>query len=315
MVAAGTVTILNALPAFQKRFVNYGPRATEIKDEDGRPIVDEDEESSNSPYARILDLAASFNVPHSWFIHFYITSVASSLFWAQQIATRGFALEFLAKLYKGSSFKHPAMNAMQVMIVVVLMGIQGSRRLYECITLSKPSTSKMSGPAWILGILFYLVMGVTVWVEGIRKHSEPFNITRADMNPASLLAVESFSTSLSDNEGLAKAFFGLPLFIFASFAQHQCHVHLASLKKYSLPTDKWFQLIISPHYTFECLIYLALAHIAAPRAQLFNKSIMTGLFFEVINLGVTAESTREWYAKKFGAESVKGKWRMFPYVY
>ena len=83
MAAAGTVTIFNAFPAFQKRFVNYGPRATEITDEDGRAFVNGEDESSDGPLARILDLAASFQVPHSWFIHFYITSVISSLFWAQ----------------------------------------------------------------------------------------------------------------------------------------------------------------------------------------------------------------------------------------
>ena len=171
MVAAGTVTIFNAFPALQKRFVHYGARATDIKDEDGRPVV-EDEEQLDGFYARILDLAASFKVPHSWFIHFYVVSVVSSLFWAQQITMNGFAFRFLEGLYAASSFRHPSMNAVQVLIVVVLMGMQGARRLYECILLSKPSTSKMAGPAWILGILFYLVMGATVWVEGIRKHCE-----------------------------------------------------------------------------------------------------------------------------------------------
>lgn len=171
MVAAGIVTIFNAFPAFQKRFVNYGPRSTDIKDEDGRP-VDYEEETSGGPLAGVLDLAASFKVPHSWFIHFYIVSVASSLFWAQQIATKGFAFGFLGEVYEASTFNHPSMNAVQVWIVVILMGLQGSRRLYECITLQRPSNSKMAGPAWILGILFYLVMGVTVWVEGIRKSTD-----------------------------------------------------------------------------------------------------------------------------------------------
>ena len=313
MVAAGTVTIFNAFPAIQERFVNYGPRSTDVKDEDGRPIVEE--ETSSGPLADVLDLAASFQVPHSWFIHFYIVSVASSLFWVQQITTRGFAFNFLARVYEASTFKYPSMNAVQVWIVVILMGVQGSRRLYECITLQRPSTSKMAGPAWILGILFYLMMGVTVWVEGIRKSTDLPNQASLTQPQASLLAAPSLSRSLQEHESLAKAFFGLPLFIFASLAQHSCHVHLFSLKKYSLPTDKWFQLIISPHYTFECLIYLALAHIGAPKGMLFNKSIMTALFFEVINLGVTAESTRAWYAKKFGSESVKGRWRMVPYVY
>jgi 3-oxo-5-alpha-steroid 4-dehydrogenase 3 len=107
----------------------------------------------------------------------------------------------------------------------------------------------------------------------------------------------------------------MPLFLYGSIAQHSCHTYLASLKKYSLPQGRLFRSIISPHYTSECLIYLGLAIVGAPRGQLLNKTIATALFFEVINLGITAETTRVWYSEKFGAKSIEGRWRMIPYVY
>ncbi len=112
-----------------------------------------------------------------------------------------------------------------------------------------------------------------------------------------------------------KSIIGVPLFITGSIAQNYCHVYLASLKKYSVPQGKMFTSIISPHYTSECVIYLGIAIVAAPIGQILNKSIAVALFFEVINLGITAESTREWYGQRFGPESVQGRWRMFPYVY
>lgn len=113
----------------------------------------------------------------------------------------------------------------------------------------------------------------------------------------------------------AKAAIGVTLFLVGSITQNSCHIYLASLKKYSLPQERLFRFIISPHYTSECLIYLGLAIIGAPQGQLLNKTIATTLFFEVMNLGITAEHTRVWYSNKFGAESIEGRWRLFPYVY
>jgi len=97
--------------------------------------------------------------------------------------------------------------------------------------------------------------------------------------------------------------------------QHDCHMYLAGLKKYTLPQRYLFRLIVCPHYTSECLIYLAIAIVAAPEGQSLNKTVLAGLAFVVSNLAVTADSTRKWYVEKFGEESLKGRWRMLPFVY
>jgi 3-oxo-5-alpha-steroid 4-dehydrogenase 3 / polyprenol reductase len=65
----------------------------------------------------------------------------------------------------------------------------------------------------------------------------------------------------------------------------------------------------------ECAIYLSLTFIAAPTGYVVNKTILTALGFTVINLGVSAQISKEWYEKKFGKESVENKWRMVPLVY
>ena len=113
----------------------------------------------------------------------------------------------------------------------------------------------------------------------------------------------------------------------ASGFQHDCHNYLAFLKanksedgkapeqSYKLPTHPAFQSLIAPHYFAECLIYLSLAILAAPQGAWLNNTIASALIFIVVNLGATAEVTRQWYIKTFGQDAVKGKWRMLPLVY
>ena len=105
------------------------------------------------------------------------------------------------------------------------------------------------------------------------------------------------------------------IFILASWIQHNCHLYLANLKKYTLPEKGLFQIIVCPHYTSECAIYLAITIAAAPHGQFFNGTLLAGLGFVTSNLAVTADSTMKWYGEKFGAEKLKGRWRMVPYIY
>lgn len=112
-----------------------------------------------------------------------------------------------------------------------------------------------------------------------------------------------------------RTFLCLPLFLFASGVQHDCHHYLFSLKKYSLPTHPLFRTIVCPHYTAECVIYLSLALLAAPPGELVNKTLLAALGFVAVNLGVTAGTTKNWYMQKFGADAVRDRWNMLPGVY
>ena len=112
----------------------------------------------------------------------------------------------------------------------------------------------------------------------------------------------------------AQAAIAILLFTTASLNQHRAHKHLASLRKYTLPHDGLFAYIVCPHYTCECLIYVALALASAPPGRLFNRTLLAGLFFVVANLGATARNTRAWYVEKFERERVP-RWRMIPFVF
>ena len=107
----------------------------------------------------------------------------------------------------------------------------------------------------------------------------------------------------------------MPIFLLASGIQHDCHHFLFSLKKYTLPTHPAFRRIVCPHYTAECVVYLSLALLAAPKGEIVNKTLLSALAFVVINLGTTASNTKQWYLRKFGEDSVRERWNMIPWIY
>ena len=55
----------------------------------------------------------------------------------------------------------------------------------------------------------------------------------------------------------------------------------------------------------ECLIYVSLAVIGAPKGEVINKTMGAAVGFVVVNLGVAAGSSLEWYRRKWGEESVR----------
>lgn len=132
---------------------------------------------------------------------------------------------------------------------------------------------------------------------------------------AALLASNHPLEQITMSKPSAKTTIAVPLFLIASVAQYDSHAYLAKLKKYTLPEHRLFRWILCPHYTSECAIYLALAVVAAPAGQMLNKTILTVLIFTVVTLAITSESTRSWYAQKFGEEKIKQRSRMLPFLY
>ncbi|KAI0993091.1 hypothetical protein K3495_g15093 [Podosphaera aphanis] len=152
---------------------------------------------------------------------------------------------------------------------------------------------------WAIGILFYIFMGISVWIEGIAIFDSPVNIKKF----------------ISISQPSLKTIMALTIFAVASSTQHVYHKHLASLKKYTLPNHFLSRWIVCPHYTSECLIYIAIALISAPPDLVFNRTVLAGLTFVISNLAVTADATKTWYQEKFGVEKVKNKWRMIPLIF
>ena len=247
--------------------------------------------------ARVLDALAAIQVPHGFFLHFYIASLLSSIFWGFQILTKGAAFNGISRY--SVTYSNRSMSTDQVILIWSLMFVQGIRRLSESIIFAKSTASQMWFIHWLLGIAFYVSFSVALWVEGL---------------PA-LCSVASVLESISWSAPSLKSIIGIPIFILASGLQHDCHAYLASLPKYTLPMHPIFQSIISPHYFAECMIYLSLAIIAAPRGTPVNATILTALIFVATNLSVTASNSKQWYGRRFGINAVKDRWIIFPLLY
>ncbi|KAF5692496.1 DFG10-like protein [Fusarium denticulatum] len=291
-LSAALVLALQVLPQDVRRaMMDYGPR----RPKDGKSkSKKEDDEKQNFAGLRsfLKNLTEYGQVPHSWFMHFYITSVSLSCFWACQYLTRGSVLRSIATWQDRAG--RSSMSLEQIYIAWLLMALQGSRRLYESLFVFKPGSSPMWFIHWALGVAFYAVISLAVWIEGSGALQ-----TRFDWSPD------------TDKSWLSAVLF----YSVAYFKQNQCHRHLASLKKYTLPTEGWFKYLVCPHYTAECILYLAIAWIAAPPGELFNKSILTAVAFVAVNLGATAKGTKAWYENKFGYDKVADRWIMIPPVY
>lgn len=275
----------------------------------------------------MLDQVAALTVPHSYFTSFYYVSTLLSIFWASQLISRGPAFRAVSA-YCEPRNEHDSVSFDRVLVTWTLMLAQGSRRLYESLTLSGPSKSRMWVGHWVLGLAYYAGASIAVWVEGICKPGLSPTVRQALTTPISAV-LQSHEYSLSDLTIKApslRSIVAILIFILASGLQHDCHAYLFSLKtktkskseggEYTLPTHPAFTRIIVPHYTAECLVYFALALIAAPSSSWgLNGTLACVLVFVVVNLGVTAEGTREWYVQKFGHDKIAGRWRMLPGVW
>ena len=70
-----------------------------------------------------------------------------------------------------------SMSVDQIALTWSLVSIQGIRRLLESLFLVKPSSSSMWFVHWLLGIAFYLAMGIAVWIEGAGQYTHAPNFT------------------------------------------------------------------------------------------------------------------------------------------
>ncbi|UKZ77786.1 hypothetical protein TrVFT333_005512 [Trichoderma virens FT-333] len=289
-VSAGCVFMIQVLPDdMRSALMDYGARRAKPSQ------ASAEKTKAQAPSQGFFDVLTSYGqLPHSWFIHFYIASVLWSIFWGWQFMSKGSLMRTMAEMQHRS--QSPEVNLTGTLVAWLLMSYQGVRRLFECIFVTKPGSSPMWFVHWVLGLAYYTATGVSVWIHGSRA------ILQSWESPQPI----HFTPQI---------IIGAAVFGFAGAQQNHCHSHLAGLKKYTLPNEGWFKYLICPHYTFECILYLSLAVVAAPAGCMVNRSVLCALAFVLTNLGATAYGTKAWYADKFGADKLAGKWTMIPFVF
>jgi 3-oxo-5-alpha-steroid 4-dehydrogenase 3 len=126
----------------RSRFLAYGSRATEPK---GKEPSAQQQQQQQDSVTRLLDYAATFQVPHNYFTHFYVTSVVCSLFWAWKL-----------QVWHVDDRQQ---------VVWSLLLLQGVRRLLESYAYTSTSKSRMWFAHWVLGLLFYITINMAIWAE------------------------------------------------------------------------------------------------------------------------------------------------------
>lgn len=275
------ILFIQAVPALRSRFLAYGSRASS-------PATHPEKPSNNAKttFDQFLDYLATWQVPHSYFIHFYVVSVLSSVFWAWSLKT-----------LPPDPQVTPAVGA-----AWFLMFFQGGRRLMECYLMA-PSKSKMWIGHWVLGVLFYLTINVSIWIE------------EADVHPHQIIEASLWKRKLVP-------WLIIPMCMGFQQLQTKIHAHFNQLRAsnsgYQLPDFRpysWLPDLLCPHYTCEVLIYLSLSLIAAPAGRVVNWTVLAATVLVAVNLGVTASGTKVWYEKQFGKKKVRHRKRMVPWVW
>ncbi|KAK0669480.1 hypothetical protein QBC41DRAFT_223822 [Cercophora samala] len=289
LFAATAVSAIALLPPDLKQIlVDYGARASSHKANN----------NNNALLTFLSTLTRHTQVPHSWFAFFYLLSVGCSVFWLGQFLLGGQIIRAVAEQEVKYGNGETGMGFGQVVAGWGMMLLQGLRRTHEHAFVVRASgRSTMWVVHWVLGLGFYLGVGVGVWVEG---------------SAAILRGVDRLGLN---SEEMVKLAVAVPVFFYAWVNQFRSHRHLAGLKKYSLPTEGLFKWFVCAHYACECLLYLSMAVATAPEGVWLNRTLVCALAFVVVNLGVTASGTRRWYEDKFGKGAVEGRWNMIPFVF
>lgn len=164
------IAVAKHVPLLSGRFFAYGARAVSTvtpASTDAKKHTDDEKKRTATSF---LDSLAGITVPHGYFTHFYIVSVASSLFWAIQILLQGRIITYLCSFIDHDDPERTAVGAEKVLLCWSVMAVQGLRRLWECTVFkrppSSPSKSRMWFGHWLLGIWFYISVNIAIWIEG-----------------------------------------------------------------------------------------------------------------------------------------------------
>lgn len=109
------------------------------------------------------------------------------------------------------------------------------------------------------------------------------------------------------------------MFLLSSYIQFDSHKILANLRKdktgkiytteHSIPRGKWFDLVSSPHYMAEIMIYLAITIVLGGRSITWWMVFC----FVVINQIFLGKFNHSWYLKTF-RDYPKSRHAIIPYI-
>ena len=189
----------------------------------------------------------------------------------------------------------------RLLIVHVVYQLHFMRRLWECWCVHRFSaTSQQHVLVLIFGVMFYVALILSPVIDQL-QHTDS-RVTQ----PAS--------------EHVVSSVMAVMLYVGGSVWQRRCHRILAELRPtaasrsatstatYSIPRGSGFSYLLCPHYTAELMIYLSFATMRSCLLQ------WLALFWTTVNLSITAQKTRHWYANKWPHGDWTSRWTLVPFV-
>ena len=211
-------------------------------------------------------------IPKKWFLHFYVVGIVSSL---------------VVAVVRNKSTR------LDVMPLILL---QVSRRCYECLYVHAwRADSKMHVPAYVVGLLHYTLL--------------PWNIVMIDAPTTTQQQQQHYDILLRIT--------GIALCLYAQYEQHMHHCLMANLRlsqsknsvQYVLPTGRWFDVIGSPQYLTEIIIYIGFLFMIQTRGA------AALLFWVASNQVLCAWRTHEWYLTHFDDYKKQKRKALIPYLF
>lgn len=192
-----------------------------------------------------------------------------------------------------------------LVFTLILMIIQTSRRLYECLFISVYSTnSKINLIHYLFGHTFYIAAALsTVCPILLSQTANKFTF------------VALLDHLITKNRAIA-----FILFIYASHYQQKCHKILASLRKdkagnviseqHYVPAGGPFEYVSCPHFLIEVILYFLILVV-----QGFNSTYWNLIFLMVLSTQtINATTEHRWYKKKY-KDYPKERKAIFPILF
>ncbi|KAK7257996.1 hypothetical protein RIF29_32369 [Crotalaria pallida] len=265
-----------------------------------------------------------FTIPQRFFLHFYAVASIWTTFllgttwvYAYKMAplvTEPFSYSTLTSYLTGGSSiirrSAPAEKRYAVwetVFLLLLMDVQVLRRLYETIYVFNYSPSaRMHILGYLTGFFFYIGAPLSLCADCalevfgfLVNLVTEFIVKGKNQMPAAELELWQVLHPLIKLGWKHKI--GVAVFLYGWIHQYRCHKILGSLRdsrqaeEYVIPRGDWFELVSSPHYLSEIVIYASFV-IATGGT---NLTIWLVFVFVVANLTFAAVETHSWYHQKF----------------
>ncbi|EEF30870.1 polyprenol reductase 2 isoform X2 [Ricinus communis] len=298
---------------------------------------------------KIMQLSSSsssfhkFTVPQRFFLHFYLLGVVWTTFllivtwhyaYKMTLLGSGSLIYSVASAHMAggsrmlpfykSGFSNTELNyrVWLSVFMLLLMEMHVLRRLYETVYVLKYSPSaRMHVFGYLTGLFFYTAAPLSLCHFCIFEALNVAEYRAIEMNVKN----EEISPIDFDWWGYMTPILqlgwcqwaGAAIFACGWVHQQRCHAILGSLRKqrrqvdeYLIPHGDWFEMVSSPHYLAEMIIYLGLL-VASGGNDL---TIWLLNLFVVANLAFAAAETQRWYLQKF-EDYPRNRRAILPFVY